>query len=370
MRAVDALMECLKAEGVDVVFGLPGRRQPAHLRRLRGRGYPPHPGPPRGGRRPRRGGLREGHRQGRRGVRHQRPRGHQPADPDHRRDDGLGPGRVHHRPGAHRPARHRRLPGGRHDRHHDAGRQALGDDPEPAGAAAGDPRGIPARPHRPSRPGAGGHPPGPLAGGHLLRAGPGRAPARLPAPRGGQPEADPPGRQGARRRPAPGDLRRWRGRQRQRLARAARLRHLRQVPDHVHADGPGRVPGAAPAVAGDARHARHADGQLRDGRGRPDLRRRGPLRRPHHRQAVRVRPAREVHPHRRGPGRDLQERPRPHPDRGRRQTRARQARRGVPRDRSRSRAGWTRGGRGSRPGGRSTRSATRTPPTPRSSPSS
>ncbi|MEN3281114.1 MAG: acetolactate synthase large subunit, partial [Solirubrobacteraceae bacterium] len=24
MRAVDAVMECLKAEGVDVVFGLPG----------------------------------------------------------------------------------------------------------------------------------------------------------------------------------------------------------------------------------------------------------------------------------------------------------------------------------------------------------
>ena len=114
----------------------------------------------------------------------------------------------------------------------------------PAGAAAGDPRGLPRRPHRPPRPGAGRHPPGPLAGGHLLRAGPRRAPARLPAPRGGQPEADPPGRQGARRRPAPGDLRRRRGRQRQRLARAARLRHLRQVPDHLHADGPGRVPGA------------------------------------------------------------------------------------------------------------------------------
>ena len=32
--------------------------------------------------------------------------------------------------------------------------------------------------------------------------------------------------------------------------------------------------------------------------------------------------------------------------------------------------GWTRGGRGSRAGGPSTRSATRTPPTPRSSPSS
>ena len=33
---------------------------------------------------------------------------------------------------------------------------------------------------------------------------------------------------------------------------------LRPLPDHVHADGPRRVPGAAPAVAGDARHARHA----------------------------------------------------------------------------------------------------------------
>ena len=43
-----------------------------------------------------------------------------------------------------------------------------------------------------------------------------------------------------------------------------------------------------------------------------------PLRRPDHRQAVGVRAAGEVHPHRRGPGGDLQERPRPHPDRGRR----------------------------------------------------
>ena len=43
------------------------------------------------------------------------------------------------------------------------------------------------------------------------------------------------------------------------------------------------------------------------------------LRRPDHGQAPRVRPAREVHPHRHRSGRDLQERPRAHPDRGGRQ---------------------------------------------------
>ena len=89
--------------------------------------------------------------------------------------------------------------------------------------------------------------------------------------------------------------------------------------------GLGALPGAAPAVAGDARHARHARGQLRDGRGRPDLRGRRALRRPHHRQAVGVRAAREVHPHRRRPGGDLQERAGAHPDRRRRQARAREA---------------------------------------------
>ena len=46
---------------------------------------------------------------------------------------------------------------------------------------------------------------------------------------------------------------------------------------------------------------------------------RRPLRRPHHRQAGRVRAARQGHPHRHRPGRDLQERRRPHPDRRRRQ---------------------------------------------------
>ena len=52
----------------------------------------------------------------------------------------------------------------------------------------------------------------------------------------------------------------------------------------------------------------------------------------------RVRAAREVHPHRRRPGRDLQERPGAHPDRRRRQERPREARRRVPRARRRPRA--------------------------------
>ena len=55
------------------------------------------------------------------------------------------------------------------------------------------------------------------------------------------------------------------------------------------------------------------------------------LRRPRHRQAVRVRPAREVHPHRRRPGRDLEERAGAHPDRRRREGHPAQADRRVPR---------------------------------------
>ena len=108
------------------------------------------------------------------------------------------------------------------------------------------------------------------------------------------------------------------------------LARRRPLPGHLHADGPRRLPGAARAVARHARHARHPHRQLRDGRGRPDRRDRRPLRRPHHRQALRVRAAREVHPHRHRPGRDLQERPGPHPDRRRRQERPAEADPRVP----------------------------------------
>ena len=66
MRAVDAVMECLKAEGVDVVFGYPGGANLPTYDAFVRRGHPPRPRAPRGGRRPRRRGLREGDRQGRR----------------------------------------------------------------------------------------------------------------------------------------------------------------------------------------------------------------------------------------------------------------------------------------------------------------
>ena len=104
----------------------PRRREPPDLRRALRRRHPPHPRaatrpaaatPPRATRRrPARSASRSPP---------SGPGATNLVTPICRRDDGLGPDRVHHRPGAHRAARHRRLPGGRHDRHHDADRQAL-----------------------------------------------------------------------------------------------------------------------------------------------------------------------------------------------------------------------------------------------------
>ncbi len=148
MRAVDAVMECLKAEGVDVVFGLPGGANlptydafyDAGIRHVLVR----HEA---GG-----GHAAEGYAKatGKVGVAlaTSRPGRDEPGHADRRRDDGLGAGRLHHRPGPHRAARHRRLPGGRHDGHHDADRQALVHDPAPAGDPARDPRGLPHRAQR------------------------------------------------------------------------------------------------------------------------------------------------------------------------------------------------------------------------------
>ena len=180
-------------------------------------------------------------------------------------------------------------------------------------------------------PGAGRRPAGPLARRHRVRAGRGAAQAaRLQAAHRGQHQADQAGRQGDRQRPPAGDLLRWRGDQRQRVAGADRVRHRGQVPGHADGDGARRLSGAARPVARDAGHARHPDRQLRDGQRRPDPRDRRPLRRSDHRQALGVRAAGQVRPRRRRPGGDLQERPRPHPDRRRRQGRAREADPRVP----------------------------------------
>ena len=75
-----------------------------------------------------------------------------------------------------------------------------------------------------------------------------------------------------------------------------------------------------------------------------------------HRQAVGVRAAGEVHPHRRRSGRDLEERPGAHPDRRRREEHPAAADRRVPRARRPSRRGSRSGGRGSARGRSATRS--------------
>ena len=116
----------------------PRRREPADLRRALRRGHPPHPRaatsraaatPPRATRRrPARSASRSP------------PRGPGATNLVTPIADAMMdsvPDRVLHRPGAHRPARHRRLPGGGHDRHHDADRQALVHDPAPARDPAG-----------------------------------------------------------------------------------------------------------------------------------------------------------------------------------------------------------------------------------------
>ena len=240
--------------------------------------------------------------------------------------------------------------------------------PGPAPHPGLRPRGVPHRLHRAPRAGARRRSAGPLPGGHRVRADH-RDPesARLQALHRGEHQADPDRRQGARQRSAAGDLRRRRRDQRQCLGGAARALPLRQLPRHLHGDGPRRLPGAARAVARDARHARHPHRQLLDGQRRPDRRDRRPLRRPDHRQALRVRAAGQVRPHRHRPRRDLEERPGPHPDRRRRQGGPAQADQGVPRRARRTAVASTPGGTRSTPGRRSTRSPTRTPRTPRSS---
>ena len=114
---------------------------------------------------------------------------------------------------------------------------------------------------RTGRPGSGRrrHPAGPEPRRHPVRAGDRRPPARLPADHRGQPEADPARREGARERAPARDLRRRRRGQRERVGRADRARHLRPLSRHLHGDGARRFPGAARPLAGDARDARHAD---------------------------------------------------------------------------------------------------------------
>ena len=126
MTGGDAILRSLEAEGVDVMFGIPGGRDHADLRRDGPRDdRAARPRPPRAGRGPHGAGLRARVGPGRRRDRHVGARRDEPRHADRRRVDGLDAARLHHGTGALEPDRHGRLPGVRHHRDHDADRQAL-----------------------------------------------------------------------------------------------------------------------------------------------------------------------------------------------------------------------------------------------------
>ena len=119
LTGAQALIKSLEMEGVEVMFGLPGRVHPAGLRPAARLVDPPHPRAPRAGRRPHGRGLRPRHRPARvwrwsRAARRRRTSSRRCATPT------WTPSRWwHHRPGPHLGHRHRCLPGVRHGRHHD-----------------------------------------------------------------------------------------------------------------------------------------------------------------------------------------------------------------------------------------------------------
>ncbi len=155
MLGSDAILRSLEAEGVEFMFGIPGGAiLPTYdaiargttvrhvlARHEQGAGH-----------------MAEGYARasGRVGVAMATsgPGRDEPRHRDRRRLDGLDADRLHHRPGAVEPDRHRRVPGDRRHRHHDADRQAFVARPRRPRAAAGDQERLPRRAHRPPRPGA------------------------------------------------------------------------------------------------------------------------------------------------------------------------------------------------------------------------
>ena len=268
MSGARMLLECLVREGVDCMFGYPGRRHASLLRRALRPPHPPRAGAPRGERRFRRGRLRARHRQGGRLLRHLRSRRHQP---DHRpggRHDGFHPHRRHHRPGHQQADRQRRLPGSRHLRHHALLHQAQLPGEAPGGPAADRPRSVLHRLQRAARPGAGGYSQGRVPGPGPLPAGDVDPPARLQGLHRRPHRADPPRRAidpGSRAAAGLCGRRHHRGRRRR---RTARVRGTDRRARGDHPDGSGR---AALRPSQFHQHARHAR-QLRRQHGPDRLR--------------------------------------------------------------------------------------------------
>ena len=160
-----------------------------------------------------------------------------------RRVHGLDPARRDHRPGAVRGDRHRRVPGVRHRRHHDAGHQAQLAHHRRAGhpARSSARRSTSRRPAGPVR--CSSTCPKDIANQTMDWYWPETVDLPgLQAERQGPPEADQ-GRGAAHRRgAAPGDLRGRRHPEGARRRGAARARRAHRHPGRHHADGARRVP--------------------------------------------------------------------------------------------------------------------------------
>ena len=327
-----------RAGGNPVAGGTRRRGHLRHPRRRRAAGLrpavrlaeaAPRPGPPRAGRRTRRQRIRARHRQGRRVHGDLGSRRHQPGHPAGRRPDGLDPGGRDHRPGRPRPDRHRRLPGSRHLRHHDADHQAQLPRPRRRRHRPGDGRGVPHRAVRPAGRGARRHPQGRAAGAVHVQLAAADRPARLQAEHQAAQPPDPRGRQADRRGPQAGALRRWRRDPRRGHRGAAGPGRADRHPGRHDADGARRVPGQPSAEPGHARHARHGRRGGGTAAQRSADRAGHPIRRPGDGQAGFLRARGQGDPRRHRPGRDRQEPPRRRADRRRRQGRDRRSDRGA-----------------------------------------
>ncbi len=256
--------------------------------------------------------------------------------------------------------RHRRVPGDRRDRHHDADRQALVARPGRRGAAGRDQGRLPRRAHRPAGPGARRHRQG-RAGGRVRLRVPGRGrPAGLEAAAQGAPSARcarPPRAIAEAKRPivyAGGGVLNADA-----CAELLELVESAHLPAVVTLMGKGCLPDSHPLNYGAPGHARLEVRELGAEQGRPRDRGRLALRRPRHRQGLRLRARREGDPlrHRRGRGRE--DPPRGDPGRRAAEAGARAAhRRGARPCRGRPRPTASRGCGSSRSGASSSRSAT------------
>ena len=185
--------------------------------------------------------------------------------------------------------RHRRLPGGRHPRHHDADHQAQLPGHRPRRDPAHGRRGVLHRLHRPPGPGPRRRRQGRAAGADDVQLADRAQPARLPARDPSARQAGPRGGAADRGVPQAGALRRWRRDPGQRRPRAAGARRAHRDPRRHHADGARRVPRQPPAAPRHARHARHGRGGRRAAAQRPAHQPRRALRRPRDRQPRLVR---------------------------------------------------------------------------------